>query len=376
MSNDWRSLGRREFLAGAGTAAAVAAGSWWSLPRADALEPVAKSAVAANDDARVAFFLIGDTHYLAEKENPATLDARSAETTSSLVASLNRLPGTPIPEHAGGGAVSVPRGVIHAGDVIDSGDKQSGVHLKMQDSEWQTFAADFGLNGGDGKLKYPVFEVHGNHDSPHGEGLAIRRIIERNQRRAGLKKVSPNGLHYSWDWGPVHFVNLGIVVGSDPAVTRKRRYNPLDSLAFLTSDLAEHVGSSGRPVVITHHVDVLRYSVACDPAAAPDSKEWDPCDVSAFHKALGDYQVAAILYGHTHTRNIFRWDGTTTRAATGIPVFNVDNSSHFSGPEQAFLYFEISDRQITAREYATKDRWKTAHWTPQVWTVPIAAGKS
>ena len=36
---------------------------------------------------------------------------------------------------------------------------------------------------------------------------------ERSQRRTGLKNVSPNGLHYSWDWAGVHFIALGIVVG-------------------------------------------------------------------------------------------------------------------------------------------------------------------
>ena len=41
----------------------------------------------------------------------------------------------------------------------------------------------------------------------------------------------------------------------------------------------------GRPVVVTHHVDVHRYAVPCDPAAPYDSKEWDPCDVHAFHTA-------------------------------------------------------------------------------------------
>ena len=28
-----------------------------------------------------------------------------------------------------------------------------------------------------------------------------------------VQNISESGLHYSWDWGHVHFVNLGIVVG-------------------------------------------------------------------------------------------------------------------------------------------------------------------
>ncbi len=72
--------------------------------------------------------------------------------------------------------------------------------------------------------------------------------------------LSENGLHYSWDWAGVHFVALGIVVGDAPEVTRKRRYAPLGSLPFLQQDLEKHVGKSGRPVVLVHHVDVHRYS--------------------------------------------------------------------------------------------------------------------
>src|SRR5262249_23686804 len=159
--------------------------------------------------------------------------------------------------------------------------------------EYEAYAADFGLDGTDGRLKYPVYEVHGNHDSPPGDGLVVGKIVERNRKRPGVKSLSKNGLHYSWDWGPVHLVALGIVVGAGPEVKRPRRYNPLDSLDFLVSDLREKVGDSGRPVVLMHHVDVLRYSLPCDPQAAPANREWDPCDVKAYHDALKGYNVAA-----------------------------------------------------------------------------------
>lgn len=39
----------------------------------------------------VGFFLIGDTHFLADKENPTKLDSRSASNTTNIVATLNRL---------------------------------------------------------------------------------------------------------------------------------------------------------------------------------------------------------------------------------------------------------------------------------------------
>ena len=324
-------------------------------------------------DETIAFFLIGDTHFLANKEDVARLDERSATVTSRLVDLLNQLPGTEIPSVAGRGRVLAPRGVIHAGDCIDTGDK---ANVKMQETEWAAFADAFGLTGKDGQLQVPVYEVHGNHDSPRGDGLAVRKIIERNKSRPGVTNVSKTGVHYSWDWGGVHFVNLGIVVGQVAEVPGKRRYGPLGSLEFLGSDLKEKIGTSGRPVVITHHVDVLRYAqpLPVDKKKA-EGMEWHPADVKGFHDVLKGYNVAAILYGHTHVRNVFRWDGTNKAAKDGVPTFNVDNSSHFGSKQQAFFYVEIRSDGLIVREYQTTDAWATGFWTPQTWTAPVAIAK-
>ena len=325
----------------------------------------------------VGFFLIGDTHFLADKENPTKLDPRSASNTTNIVATLNKLGGTTIPTEAGGGKVLSPKGLIHAGDVIDTGDKNGPLSEKMQVTEWNAFSETFGLTGKEGKLKMPVYEVHGNHDSPNGEGMAVKKIIERNKSRAGVNNISPNRVHYSWDWEKVHFINLGIVVGQVATVARKRRYNPLGSLEFLANDLKEKVGDSGRPVVITHHVDMQRYS---QPLPIEDKKamnmEWDPEDVQGFYKAIDGYNIAAVLYGHTHARNVYRWDSTPKRSGKGVPVFNVDNGAHFASKEQAFFYFEVSSNQCLVREYFTKDGWESGAWTPQSWATNHTKAKT
>ena len=350
-----RPVSRRGFLASA--AATI------TLPA------VARAADPKPKDEPVAFFVVGDTHFLADKDDTAKLDKRSGPVCGRLVDVLNKLPGEDIPKEAGGGKVLAPRGVVHVGDCIDTGDK---ANTKMQETEWAAFADAYGLTGKDGKLKLPVYEVYGNHDSPKGDGLVVKRIIERNKTRPGVSNVSKNGLHYSWDWGGVHFVNLGIVVGQAADVKRKRRYPPLDSLDFLVSDLKDKVGTSGKPVVITQHIDMLRYA---QPLPVDDKKaegmEWDPADVKGYHAALKGYSVAAILYGHTHARNVYRWDGTNRAANEGIPTFNVDNGSHFQFKSQAFFYFQVRAGEVTAREYATTDAWETGAWTPQVWTTPV-----
>jgi cytolysin (calcineurin-like family phosphatase) len=246
----------------------------------------------------------------------------------------------------------------------------------MQKAELASYAEHYGLTGDDGLLRYPVYELHGNHDSPHGGGLALEVIAGRNKRRPGVTRISPNGLHYSWDWQGVHFVALGIVVGGSKETARRRRYNALGSYDFLVADLKQSVGDGGRPVVICHHVDLARYTGACDPDAPFEPKnEWDPCDVRAFHEALRAYNVLAILYGHTHVRKVFRWDGRSVTAATGLDVFNTDDASHFKGPNHGILHFHVTDERMTVREYATKDHWQTGAWT-QAWSKPIGVRKA
>lgn len=345
--NVLKHFSRRAFLQQAGLALGSAA-----LPlRAESAAPIAS------------FFVVGDTHFLAEKTEPERMDATSAAYTHQLVDTLNRLPGTEISAEAGGGKVPAPNGVLHVGDIIDTGDKTGGVHPAMQRTEWAAYYKEFCT-----RLQHPVMEITGNHDSPHGAGLMIEKLAARQRARKNLKAISPNGLHYSWDWGGVHFAALGLIVGTDKSVNRKRRYAAMDSLAFLQEDLAANT-SKDQPLVLMHHVDMARYTVE-----KPDTDftkwEWDPADVKAFHNVIKDRRVA-IFYGHTHFRNVFRWDGSSTKAANGVAVFNVDNASHFSGPAQAFFHVEVRGDGLLVREYETKDGWQTGRWTPQTWKATL-----
>ena len=80
-------LSRRQFLAASAAGATLPAFLRAAEPKGDP----------------VAFFLVGDTHFLANKEDTAKLDERSASVTSRLVDLLNKLPGTKVPEAAGAG---------------------------------------------------------------------------------------------------------------------------------------------------------------------------------------------------------------------------------------------------------------------------------
>jgi Calcineurin-like phosphoesterase len=162
-----RSLTRRSFLASASLATA------WPCARAQSAEPL------------TSFFVVGDTHFRAKEESPAEMEPDS-------------LPGTEMPAGAGGGLLPAVNGVLHVGDLVDSGDKNGQKYEEMQRTEWDAYVKAFGRDGGDGALKWPVFDLPGNHDSPSGKGQIIDRLVERNRGRKDLKAISANGLHYSW----------------------------------------------------------------------------------------------------------------------------------------------------------------------------------
>ncbi len=356
---------RKALLAAAGVTASVATLRGKELPA---------FLGAGAGTADVAFCFVTDTHYLADKKNPDSMDPQSAVICRRLVDTLNGLVGETIPEDAGAGNVLKLSGIVHGGDLVDSADKRGGVYPRMHATEFAAFEADYGLNGNDGILKYPVFEVYGNHDGPQGDTLVVKGIERRNKRRDGIKNVSENGLHYSWDWGNLHFINLGIVVGQSGPKLQRRRYDPMNSLQFLKQDL-QRMGDPNRPVVITQHIDLARYSV---PYSGDDEKflhmEWHPQDVMAFHQAVAPFHVIANFFGHTHRRDIFGWNGTPKRQPfnrADVDAFNGDNSSHFHGGKQAFLYVEASETNLVVREVVTEDGWRSHHWADQIWAKKI-----
>jgi len=257
----------------------------------DAAEPSA--AIAKPGAARdVTFLSISDTHYDAF-ENEDRND-RVRET----VRQMNAVAEAAWPKALGGDAVPRPRGVVALGDLIDDGDRRlpQGVQGPRQ---WAAFVADFGLDGTDELLNYPVFEGWGNHDGPPAgkEKFGFSTQAELRKRNAtrkekGLvKNLGPSGLHYSWDWDDVHFVQLGLY----PADRQheKIKYSPVwhdpqGALTFLKEDLAQAVGTSGRPVVLMSHCGF-------------DTDWWHPDDWKAVYDAMKPYRVVLYLYGHTGT---------------------------------------------------------------------------
>lgn len=255
--------------------------------------PEAKPAAPVRRARDVTFLVTSDVHYDAfENEN------RNDRVRDSLRA-MNTVTNLTWPDELGRGAIAKPRGVLVLGDVIDDGDRVfQGKHQTPR--QFFQFAADFGLDGGDGLLNYPVFETWGNHDGPpvgaEKFGFSFQAQLKqrnlRRQRKGWLTNLSTNGLHYSWDWDDVHFVMLGLYPADEQNPLLKRYspvwHNPQGALAFLKEDLARHVGTSGRPVVLLSHCGF-------------DTDWWPTNDWKAAYEAAKPYHVALYLYGHTGT---------------------------------------------------------------------------
>jgi cytolysin (calcineurin-like family phosphatase) len=276
----------------------------------------------------VTFFVVSDTHYgyspTAAAANEKTIDA------------MNRLPGSAYPERVGG-YVAEPRGVVVLGDLINDA---SGPDAERS---WKEFTADFGVDG-EGRLKFPVYELAGNHDGGE-EGIVRQGIKERTKRRPGVTGVSMNGINYSWDWDGIHFVSLGLFAGSEGDIIANpwgRRMEgawrlPGHSLEFLKQDLARTGGRSRRPVVLFQHYGWDMWGLGW----------WSDRERQALADAIRDINVVAIFWGHTHSVQKIDVDG--------IPTFCAGSGQ--KDPEAGvFMVVRLQPRELIAAVWKVEER--------------------
>jgi cytolysin (calcineurin-like family phosphatase) len=290
--------------------------------------------VAAARD--VTFLSTSDSHY----REPDHKLGHHNDLNRATIEQMNRINSVAWPGKLGGGPIARPRGVVVLGDLIDDGD-HGNKERKLSAEQHKLFVADFGLDGADGLLKYPVFEGWGNHDGPpegkEKQGFSSQgQIRQRNllRKQKGLiSNLSANGLHYSWDWDDVHFVQLNLYPADRQRAGVKYSpvwHDPQLSLSFLKQDLARQVGKSGRPVVLMSHCGF-------------DTDWWVKEDWQDVYDAAKAYNVILYLYGHTGT-GVRTWapDGETKK-------WDCINDGH---TDVGFFVIQITNDRLRAGYYA------------------------
>ena len=274
------------------------------------------------------FFAASDTHFGHDVGN-----ATAFEKNVWAVDEMNTLPlnGT-WPASLGGGLVGEPFGVTVSGDLIDGGVNPATDPDGC--AQWANFTALYGLDGTDGRIRFPVFEGRGNHDGgnstlpdPRGcTGHVSTNIIARNKVRAANPKFgidgisSPTGLHYSWtvnvsDSCRLHFVHLNLF----PGFTCGSKSNPTgegppggiscksgdiawpeNSLGFLQDDLAKHAAGPGVMAITLQHYGFDGFS----------NGWYNEDQRTDMWTTLLQYNTVLALVGHTHTAEMYSFDGT------------------------------------------------------------------
>jgi cytolysin (calcineurin-like family phosphatase) len=268
----------------------------------------------AKHEAPTTFFMMSDTHY--------GINDSVDRINRHIIDEMNSLPGKKYTSDTVNFTVNVPAGVIISGDLTDKGDEKN----------WQLFAETMKVDG-TGALRYPVYEGFGNHDGPV-DGIVRNGIKQRNFKRKNIIAVSKDSLHYSFRMGNIHMVNLNLYPGNKWVDTcdwckyfKESFREPQFSLDFLKEDLAKNVGNSNQPVILHFHYGFDEWSF----------KWWTRPEQDAFYEVIRKYNIAAILFGHSHVYLKDNW--------RGIPVICAGSSQKNNKPGE-FLVVQVEGKKL------------------------------
>lgn len=228
----------------------------------------------------------------------------NAEHLKPAIHTMNMLPGFDYPEKIGG-EVAKPAFVLGCGDI----------------SEWPTAAArdtyDLYIKQG---LRYPSFDVAGNHDL--GGKSPSKTITDWLIGRHGA-------ISYSFDIEGVHFVM--VFSEYDENLNNPAQAISKNALDFIRRDLAK-VGKDTPVVVATH--------LCYDAITNKDD----------LVEAFGEANILCVLGGHYHKANVNEHRG----------VAFVQLPSPASGSPDEFTVIRITEKRIVAVPFDfTKREWVT-----------------
>jgi len=240
------------------------------------------------------FYVISDTHLTGDESAGGGL---SNNNYARHVRILNDLPNSGLywPSAPGFDHIKVgrPVAVLTTGDDTDVGREQDlgAYRILYEPGRLQQ------------SLVYPLLPGLGNHDvTGTADTKDCDDLYNNCSRRmfdyaAGMVSCVPgvsidNDSHnYSWDWGPIHFIQLHTWGGE----TKFAATTHPSGLPWLIQDLQNRVGSSNRPVVILQHYGFDNYSVGWW-----GSNGTQYLHIAEFLNIIRPYNVVAMFTGHVH----------------------------------------------------------------------------
>lgn len=221
---------------------------------------------------------------------------------------------------ASSGKIADPLGVIIGGDMTDCGGgvndgncDSGGYNAPSNGAQILAFQAAYdrhanvqaNFNGqnflrglqnpdADVPLKWDIYPGYGNHDLQFS-GSYMQTYMSNwvlNAFREGKINPDVNTQSYSWDWGKLHIVNVGVYPGC--GVDGNLDFDQ-NSMNWLKNDLGLHA-SDGRPVIIVSHFGFDSYSLG--------SAWWGGSNrvagLNQLWQVLQPYDVIGYFHGHNH----------------------------------------------------------------------------
>lgn len=276
---------------------------------------------------------------------------------------------------ASSGQIAEPLGVLIGGDLTDcgGGSNDSGCDnggyngtnlaqylefLNLYDKEWPfrptalsslSFLKGLSNPDSDVPLKYSIYPGLGNHDLGFSNSPTMQSYIDEWSPDSPLHPVTNSSKYhtYSFDFGRIHIVNVGVFPGSDNG--SHYEFNQ-DSMNWLSKDLAAYA-SDGRPVIIYAHFGFDSFSM--------NGSWWgDSNRIDGYTKLWGviqNYNVIGYFAGHNHSQ------APPASFIKGVGTLPIDTFQPGAAYHQDFAVVHVTDKNMDVMFTNDSDDFKNSN---------------
>jgi hypothetical protein len=218
-----------------------------------------------------------------------------------------------------------PAAIITTGDNAHDGQSfELGAYRLLYEQSWINESTQF-----------PVLAGLGNHDVQVDCGLnnCAQRMFDyvAGHVAGGVGSLDTGSDNYSWDWNGVHFLQLNKWAGDTQLGGGSTGTTHASGITWLRNDLANNVGTSGRPIVVFQHFGLDEFSLHLNDQGVADW--WSDADRRKFWDVIRPYNVIGMFTGHRHATGMYDFSEND-----GLPEKHIDDFVGGTGGEDHCLY--------------------------------------